>query len=123
MTSKYRSFKTGQFNKLLEKLPQEIQKQASESFAKWKEDPNSVGFKPLGISNNEVWSAQVNTRYRALAKKQKDENGKTSYVWFWVGSHEDYNNVIKKLNHIQGNIASIRSSSVENKKPNNLKPN
>jgi len=42
---------------------------------------------------------------------------------FRVGSHEDYNNVIKKLNHIQGNIASIRSSSVENKKPNNLKPN
>jgi len=86
MTSKYRSFKTGQFNKLLEKLPQEIQKQASESFAKWKEDPNSVGFKPLGISNNEVWSAQVNTRYRALAKKQKDRKRKNilCLVLGWV---------------------------------------
>jgi len=50
----------------------------------------------------------VNQRYRALAKKTKDENGKTAYIWFWIGSHEDYNNVIKKLNHMQ-NIRDVVS--------------
>lgn len=116
---KFRSFKTGSYNKLFDKLSQDIQKQATEAFKKWKEDPNNVMFKPLAITNNVVWSAQVNTKYRALAKKDKDESGQPTYTWFWVGSHEDYNNVIKKLDHvkhIQSTLGKMRSPGSEFKK-------
>ena len=127
MTSKFISQKTGSFNKLFDKLEKDIQKQATEAFEKWKIEPSHVGFKPLGISNGEVWSAQVNSRYRALAKKTKDENGKNAYIWFWIGSHEDYNNVIKKMNHnqnIQANVLKIRNNAYpENLKKETLKRN
>lgn len=108
MEHKVKSFKTEQFRKLLNKLSKDLQNQATEAFNDWKENPSKVGFKPLAITNGEVWSAQVNPRYRALAKKIKTEDGKNGFVWFWVGSHEDYNNILKRLNEIHTNIDIVR---------------
>ena len=88
-----KSYRTQSFKKLLDKLPSNIQEDAQKAFEAWKENHSSIGFKPLAITSNVVWSGQVNTRYRALAKKDTDENGISTYHWFWIGSHEDYNNI------------------------------
>ena len=36
---------------------------------------------------------EIKYNWRALARVF-DQNGKRVYVWFWIGSHEDYNNLI-----------------------------
>ena len=35
------------------------------------------------------WSARVGLRYRALALEVDD-----GYLWFWIGSHADYDRLI-----------------------------
>jgi hypothetical protein len=39
-----------------------------------------------------VWSARIGDHYRAMAQKQGN-----IVVWFWIGTHEDYNNFMKQL--------------------------
>ena len=48
-------------------------------------------FKPL-VGN--VWSVRIGDHYRAVAQKHGD-----LIVWFWIGTHEDYNNFIKQLRY------------------------
>lgn len=115
--SKINSYKTESFNKTLNNLPKEIQEVAKQSFLKWKDNPSSVHFKPLAQADNQVYSAQVNSRYRALAKKSTNAEGQTCYTWFWVGSHEDYNNLIFRLKNVIKNIDTVRRSFSE--EPNN----
>lgn len=94
---KFRSLRSESFIKELSKLPENVQELAKTNFKKWKEDPRTVGFKPLNISNGNVYSAQIGNGHRALAQKTKDKNGVTAYLWFWAGTHEAYNTKIKNL--------------------------
>lgn len=95
--NKARSFRTDSFNKAFSHLPKEIQNQATEVFKKWQLDQSSLSMKPLNVTNGLVWSAEINSRYRTLAIRDKDNEGKACYIWFWAGSHEDYNNLLGQL--------------------------
>jgi hypothetical protein len=66
-------------------LPLAIRKLADANFALLKRDPRhpSLQFKKVG----RFWS--VGLRYRALAV-----DGDDGYVWFWIGSHADYDRMI-----------------------------
>ncbi|QHO76464.1 hypothetical protein ACH79_31445 [Bradyrhizobium sp. CCBAU 051011] len=68
-------------------LPSPIQKLADANFALLKRDPRhpSLQFKRVG----RYWSARVGLRYRVLAVEVDDV-----YVWFWIGSHADYDRLI-----------------------------
>lgn len=44
-------------------------------------------FKPL-VGN--VWSVRIGDHYRAVAQKHGD-----LIVWFWIGTHEEYNNFVR----------------------------
>jgi hypothetical protein len=81
----------GRFWDRFDKLPADIQALACEKFQIWKRDAfhPSLHFKPV-IAN--VWSARVGDHYRALARRHGD-----LAVWFWIGTHEDYNNFIRQL--------------------------
>ncbi|HYJ04618.1 MAG TPA: hypothetical protein VEX43_05760 [Chthoniobacterales bacterium] len=46
-------------------------------------------FKPL-LAN--VWSVRIGPSYRALARRAGD-----LIVWFWIGTHEEYNNLVQRL--------------------------
>ena len=46
-------------------------------------------FKPL---LGDVWSARIGEHYRALARRNSE-----LIVWFWIGSHEEYNQFVKQL--------------------------
>jgi len=35
-----------------------------------------------------VWSVRIGRSYRALGKRTDAD----TIVWYWIGSHEDYNN-------------------------------
>lgn len=66
-------------------LPSHIQKLADKKFALFKVNPHhpSLGFKKKG----EVFTVEVGRRYRALARQKEND-----YYWFWIGTHEEYNN-------------------------------
>ncbi|HQZ98456.1 MAG TPA: hypothetical protein PLP21_19235 [Pyrinomonadaceae bacterium] len=78
---------TPQFWKLYEKLPTHIQKLADKNFLLLKTDPHhpSLNFKKI----DDMWSARVGVHYRALAVEY---NGAT--LWFWIGSHADYDKLM-----------------------------
>ncbi len=73
------------FWKCYEGLPKHIRKLADKNFALFKKNPRhpSLGFRKKGS----VYTAEIGRSYRALARERKGH-----YYWFWIGTHEDYNN-------------------------------
>jgi hypothetical protein len=74
-----------------DKLPADIQGLAREKYQLWQCDPfhPPLQFKPL-LRN--LWSIRIGNNYRALARRHGD-----LVVWFWIGTHEEYNNFIKQI--------------------------
>jgi hypothetical protein len=70
-------------------LPVEIRQLADENFALLKKDSRhpSLHFKKAG----RYWTARVGIHYRAAAI----EKG-TDMVWFWIGHHKEYEEVLKR---------------------------
>lgn len=78
------------FWKCYRDLPKAIQDLADKKFALFRSDPfhPSLGFTQKGA----VWTADIGLRYRAIAWRQDEV-----LVWFWIGSHEDYNKLMNRL--------------------------
>ena len=66
-----------------------MQKVADRGYELLKEDPKhpSLHLKKIG----RYWSVRVSLRYRALAVAVDD-----GLLWFWVGSHAEYDKLIKR---------------------------
>ena len=82
---------TADFRRMLDRLPADIRRAADASYALFSTDPAhpSLQFKPLrGLAN--LYSARVSLGYRAVGKKRDDG----SIVWFWIGSHADYDRLL-----------------------------
>ena len=69
-------------------LPNTVRALADKNFALLKNDPNhpSLRLKKVG----RFYSVRVGLRYRALAV---DAEG--GLLWFWIGSHADYDALLK----------------------------
>ena len=72
------------------KLPQSIRALADKNYALLKQDPHhpSLQLKKIG----RFTSVRVGLRYRALAVEM--EGG---LLWFWIGSHADYDALLKQI--------------------------
>ena len=73
-------------------LPADFRVRADKQYALLKANPQhpSLQFKKLGDrKGQEIWSARVTLKYRALAVKLQNE-----YVWFWIGEHNIYDTLI-----------------------------
>jgi len=73
-------------------LPADIRARADKQFALLKANPQhpSLQFKKLGERRGEeIWSARVTLKYRALAVRFADE-----CFWFWIGEHNVYDVII-----------------------------
>lgn len=80
------------FWRAYQSLPLEIRNHADKQFALLKSNPQhpSLQFKKVGESRgHEVWSARVTLSYRTLAVKRSDR-----FLWFWIGDHESYEELI-----------------------------
>ncbi len=73
-----------------EGLPERVRALADKRFALLKQNPQhpSLHFKPVGP----YWSARIGLHYRALAVEVDD-----GMLWFWIGSHADYDNLLARL--------------------------
>ena len=81
-------FATPRFWAHYRRLPSEIQQLADKNFALLKNDPQhpSLRLKRIGV----FWSARVGLHYRVIAKERSE-----GLVWFWIGHHNEYDQVIK----------------------------
>jgi mRNA-degrading endonuclease RelE of RelBE toxin-antitoxin system len=84
----YEAFREPRVLKAYQKLPAQVRELADKKYALLKQDPlhPSLRFKKVG----KVWSLRVGVWYRALAAESGDD-----LVWFWIGSHADYDALIR----------------------------
>jgi hypothetical protein len=87
------SRRTQRFRDALAALPERVRKQAAAAYHRFREDPNHPGlhFKRVHPSLP-IYSARINDDYRVVG--QMRENG---IVWFWIGKHEEYERLLKRL--------------------------
>jgi hypothetical protein len=69
-------------------LPPAIKRLADTNYRLLKTDSRhpSLQFKKIG----RYWSVRIGLRYRALAVEADGD-----YVWFWIGSHADYDRLTR----------------------------
>ncbi len=84
---------TRRFRACLAKLPPEIQRQADEPYAFFLKDPRhpSLHFKKVH-ETEAVYSVRITLAYRAVGAVVGDE-----IVWFWIGRHEEYEDLLRGL--------------------------
>lgn len=88
-----RSRTTPAFRNALAGLPAEIQERARKAFELFSQDPGhpSLQFKKVH-TERPIYSARITRDYRALAIRRDDH-----WIWFWIGSHADYEELLKRL--------------------------
>jgi hypothetical protein len=85
-----KSVTTERFRKAFDLLPEPVQKKTRTAYRKWKLDPDhpSLNFKKVHATKP-IYSVRIDLKYRALGVKNR-----TTIIWFWIGSHAEYNNII-----------------------------
>jgi hypothetical protein len=85
-----RSSLTPSFRKLYAGLPKELQELADDKCRLFSQNPfhSPLAFQTKG----KVWSAAIGRPYRAIARRFGND-----VYWVWIGSHEDYNNILGRL--------------------------
>ncbi|HDH50747.1 MAG TPA: hypothetical protein ENH04_05000 [Nitrospirae bacterium] len=80
-------FTSPEFWKLYRTLPHSVKDLADKNFSLLKNNPRhpSLHMKKAG----RYWSVRVGLHYRAVAVEVL-----SGLLWFWIGSHEDYNKLM-----------------------------
>jgi hypothetical protein len=83
-----RHFASPAFWDAYSKLPDQVRALADKNYDLLKENPQhpSLQFKKVG----RFWSVRVGLRYRALATEVD-----SGMLWFWIGSHADYDALVR----------------------------
>jgi hypothetical protein len=81
---------TRQFWRLFSQLPFDVQRDAKRAYRLFLNNPSHPGlqFKKLE-GDKDIYSARIGLDYRALAVMKKDH-----IVWYWIGSHSDYDRLV-----------------------------
>lgn len=87
------SVTTQQFRKAFDQLPKQTQSQARQVYHFWLDNPRhpSLHFKQIH-STKPIYSVRIGLGIRALAIKEGN-----TMIWFWIGSHSDYNKLVRQL--------------------------
>ncbi|TVR65214.1 MAG: hypothetical protein EA420_03670 [Candidatus Competibacteraceae bacterium] len=82
-------FSTPEFWFYYRQLPENIRVLADKNFELLKDNPwhPSLHLKKIDI----FWSVRIGLRYRALAKDRIE-----GLAWFWIGSHDRYEQLLKQ---------------------------
>lgn len=87
------SHTTRSFRKALLGLPDAVRHQAKLAYRQFKSDPYypSLQFKCIHTTKP-IYSARITLDYRAVGVLSNQE-----IVWFWIGIHADYDQLLKRL--------------------------
>jgi hypothetical protein len=84
---------TPRFWKAFRELPSEIQDAARKAYRLFQESSRHPSLQFKKVHDQEpLYSVRVTLGYRALGLVQGDE-----IVWFWIGSHADYDRLLSSL--------------------------
>jgi mRNA-degrading endonuclease RelE of RelBE toxin-antitoxin system len=84
---------TEQFRKLFAQLPKQIRKQAKESYSQFNKDPFHPGLRFKKVhSTRPIYAVRIAKNYRALGIQTDNK-----IIWFWIGSHSDYDKLLKQI--------------------------
>jgi len=74
-------------------LPADVKTAARKAYRLFRENPQhpSLHFKKVH-EREPVYAVRVTLAYRALALVEHDE-----VTWFWIGSHDEYDRLLKQL--------------------------
>ena len=86
---------TKRFRRAFDQPPERIQQRARLAYQLFREDPHhaSLRFKKIHATRP-IFSVRVGLAYRALGVREGDD-----MIWFWVGSHADYDQLVSRLQH------------------------
>ena len=85
---------TDDFMNCFAKLPERVKQTARKNYKLWKQNPfhPSLEFKKLN-TKEPVYSVRAGIGWRAVGVMKKPD----TIVWFWIGSHSEYDKLLKKL--------------------------
>jgi len=88
-----KSHVTERFRKAFAKLPSHVQRQARAAYQLFKQDPQhpSLRFKRVHPTKP-IYSVRTGLDYRALGVRDGED-----IIWFWIGSHADYDKLLAEL--------------------------
>ena len=88
-----KSVTTSKFRKSFNQLPDPIKSKATDTYALWLKNPRhpSLHFKKIKGSKY-AYSVRIDLNYRAIGALKGD-----TMIWFWIGSHEKYEEMIRTL--------------------------
>ena len=83
---------TGQFWDCYQKLPKHIQKRAKKAYKLFIENKDHPSLRLKKVMDQpDVYSVRISQAYRALGVKTDN-----TIIWFWIGSHDDYEQLLKQ---------------------------
>jgi len=84
---------TLRFREAYGRLPEHVRRRAPETYRRLKSDPShpSLRFKKIHAAEP-IYAARVGLGYRALAILDGD-----AAVWFWIGTHAEYDQLLRTL--------------------------
>lgn len=87
------SHTTKGFWKLHDALPEQVRRQAQAAYRRFQQDPSHPGLQFKSVHDTKpIYSARISRDYRAVGIKSGEE-----IIWFWIGSHSDYDNLLSRL--------------------------
>jgi hypothetical protein len=70
-----------------------IRDRARVAFELFSENPRHPSLQLKQVHDSKpIYSARITLQYRALATRTDED-----WIWFWIGSHADYDNLLKRL--------------------------
>jgi len=84
---------TERFRSQLTHLPKPIRDKAASAYALWSENPEhpALRFKKVHTTQP-IYSVRIDRAWRAVGVLDGD-----TVVWFWIGSHADYEALLRNL--------------------------
>ncbi len=88
-----KSVTTQRFRKAYAELPVHIKEAAKRAYRIWQKNPyhESLNFKKVH-SSEPIYSVRIGLAWRALGVKENE-----TIIWFWIGSHAEYDKLITLL--------------------------
>ena len=88
-----KSHTTARFRRAFQRLSPPVQSKAREAFRLWRADPSHVSLRFKRVhASKPIYAVRIGIHWRAVGVRSGDE-----IVWFWIGSHEDYNGLLATL--------------------------
>jgi len=81
------------FRKAFDALPEDIQRRSREAYARWHDNPSHPALQYKKIhATQPIYSVRIALGWRAIGIQQDD-----GMVWFWIGSHAEYDRLVSQL--------------------------